>query len=360
MDLFEEIKKGGHEQVVFCSDVRSDLKAIIAIHSTRLGPAIGGCRMWPYPSFDAALSDVLKLSKAMTYKAALSGLALGGGKSVIIGDPRKDKSHERMIAFARHLATLGGRYIAGEDVGIELTDIELFRTVTPHVVGFSEKAGGTGSPSGATAQGVFLGMRAALEEVFQDGSFRGRSVAIQGVGKVGYALARLLHQAGATLFISDMDPERVAIGCREFNADLLHPHEIYRVDCDIFAPCALGGTLNERTVSALSCKIVAGSANNQLESQPVAAMLQQKGILYAPDYLINAGGLIHAAAGFLGDSKEQADQKIEAIYDRLKAVFVLARAESILPSEAADRLAEERLGGTAASGQSRPVGSPVE
>ncbi len=337
MDLFEEMKREGHEQVLFCSDTASGLSAIIAIHSTRLGPALGGCRMWPYPSFDAALHDVLKLSKAMTYKAAISGLSLGGGKSVILGDPKKDKTPERMNAFARNLSSLGGRYIAAEDVGIDLADIELFRQATPHVAGFKEEAGGTGDPSPATALGVFSGMRAALEEVFGDPSFRGRSVAIQGIGKVGYALARLLHEAGAKLFISDMDPERVALGCREFNADLLHPHEIYRVDCDIFAPCALGGILNNRTVSALSCKIVAGSANNQLASAEAAQLLHGRGILYAPDYVINAGGLIYVA------SKKDADIKIQAIHGRLKEVFAHAKAHALLPSEAADRLAEKRL-----------------
>ncbi len=342
MDLFEEIKRDGHEQVLVCSDTASGLSAIIAIHSTRLGPALGGCRMWPYTSFHAALSDVLKLSKAMTYKAAISDLNLGGGKSVMLGDPRKDKTPERMAAFARNVSSLGGRYIVAEDVGIDLTDIELFRKGTPYVAGFKEEAGGSGEPSPATAFGVFEGMRACLEEVFGNPSFLGKRIAIQGLGKVGYALAKLLHQAGASLIVSDMDPERVALGCREFNADLFHPHEIYRVDCDIFSPCALGGILNERTTQALSCKIVAGSANNQLQSKQAAVILQERGILYAPDYVINAGGLIHVAAG-ITDLKESPEQKIQKIYDRLKAIFTRARTDGQLPSEVADRLAEQRL-----------------
>jgi leucine dehydrogenase len=343
MDLFEEMDRNGHEQVLFCSDRESGLSAIIAIHSTRLGPALGGCRMRPYLSSELALTDVLKLSKAMTYKAAISGLALGGGKSVILGDPKKDKSPKLLAAFARHIATLGGRYIVGEDVGTDIDDIEQFRQITPHVAGWRAEAGGTGDPAPSTALGVFYGMRAALEERFGDSSFSGRKIAIQGVGKVGYALGTLLHQAGAKLFISDMDPERVALGCREWNADLLHPHEIYRVDCDLFAPCALGGILNERTLPSLSCKIVAGSANNQLETPTVVKLLQEKGILYAPDYLINAGGLIHVAAGLPHAIQDSTDLTIEKIADRLKQVFYRARTKSISTAEAADQLAEERL-----------------
>jgi len=337
MDLFEEMKTEGHEQVLCCSDSGSGLSAIIAIHSTRLGPALGGCRMWSYTSFDVALSDVLRLSKAMTYKAAIAGLALGGGKSVILGDPRKDKTPARMLAFAQQVSLLGGRYIVAEDVGITLADIALFRTITPYVAGFSEAAGGSGNPSSATALGVFLGMQACLEEVFGDPSFHGKRAAIQGMGKVGYALAKLLHAAGAHLIISDMDPEKVAIGCREFNGDPVHPHEIYRVDCDLFVPCALGGILNDRTVPALSCKIVAGSANNQLGNAAVAKDLQSRGILYAPDYVINAGGLICVS------SKVDTDIKVKAIYGRLKEIFRLAKSEALLPSEVADKLAEKTL-----------------
>jgi leucine dehydrogenase len=337
MDLFEEMKSKGHEQILFCSDVASGLSAIIAIHSTRLGPALGGCRMWAYPSFDSALTDALRLSKGMTYKAAIAGLALGGGKSVIVGDPRKDRTSARMIAFARHVASLGGRYIVAEDVGITVADIELFRTITPYVAGFSKDAGGTGDPSPATAQGVFFGMQACMEEVYGDRSFQDKKIAIQGMGKVGLALAKLLSEAGAHLIVSDMDPEKVAIACREFNGDPVHPHEIYRVNCDIFAPCALGGILNDRTVPALSCKIVAGSANNQLAQAEVAALLQKRGILYAPDYVINAGGLIHISC------KQDAGIMIEKIYSRLKEIFRLAKTKSLLPSEAADKMAEEIL-----------------
>ncbi|MEK7703102.1 MAG: Glu/Leu/Phe/Val dehydrogenase dimerization domain-containing protein [Nitrospirota bacterium] len=345
MDLFSEMKAGGHEQILFCSDAKLGLLAIIAIHSTRFGPALGGCRMWPYPSPDAALSDVLRLSKAMTYKAAISDLPLGGGKSVIMGDPKKDKTPERMIAFAKNVDALGGRYIVAEDVGIDISDIELFRTVTPHVAGFAEEAGGTGDPSPQTALGVFCGMAACLEEVAGNDTFDGCRVAIQGFGKVGYALAKLLYEAGAKITLSDMDPERVAIGCREFDCDIVHPHEIHKVECDIFAPCAMGGILNDRTIPALSCKIVAGAANNQLDREELAIKLQERGILYAPDYVINAGGLIHVSTKDNGERRLRVDTKIRAIGGRLKTIFEMAKSDKISTSDAADHLAEKKLYG---------------
>ncbi|SRR5579884_74413 len=343
MNLFEQMKTDGHEQILFCSDPASGLQAIIAIHDTRLGPALGGCRMWPYPNFDAALTDVLRLSKAMTYKAAMADLPLGGGKSVIWGDSKKEKSEAKLIAFAKQVASLGGRYIVAEDVGIGLADIERMHEVMPHAAGLPEEKGGSGDPSPATAYGVFCGMRAALEERFGDGSFQGRKIAIQGIGKVGYALALLLHKAGAKIAVCDMDPERVAAICKVTGADPYLGHEIYRVECDIFAPCAMGGFMNERTIPRLSCEIVAGAANNQLENAKAAMLLKDRNILYTPDYVLNAGGLINIAEELHGYSKERATKKIESIYDRLKEVFALAQKESILPSEAADRLAEARL-----------------
>ncbi len=343
MNLFEQMKTDGHEQILFCSDPASGLQAIIAIHDTRLGPALGGCRMWHYPNFDAALTDVLRLSKAMTYKAAMADLPLGGGKSVIWGDSKKEKSEAKLIAFAKQVASLGGRYIVAEDVGIGLADIERMHEVMPHAAGLPEEKGGSGDTSPATAYGVFCGMRAALEERFGDGSFQGRKIAIQGIGKVGYALALLLHKAGAKIAVCDMDPERVAAICKVTGADPYLGHEIYRVECDIFAPCAMGGFMNERTIPRLSCEIVAGAANNQLENAKAAMLLKDRNILYTPDYVLNAGGLINIAEELHGYSKERATKKIESIYDRLKEVFALAQKESILPSEAADRLAESRL-----------------
>ncbi|MFQ5597930.1 MAG: Glu/Leu/Phe/Val dehydrogenase dimerization domain-containing protein [Nitrospiria bacterium] len=345
MDIFKEIKIAGHEQVLICSDPASGLQAVIAIHNTTLGPALGGCRMWPYDDFDAALSDVLRLSRAMTYKAAISRLSLGGGKSVIWGDPRKDKNKDLLIAFAKNVATLSGRYIVAEDVGIGVPDIVEMRKVMPHVSGFPETEGGSGDPSPATAYGVLSGMRACLEAAYGNPSFEGRRIAIQGVGKVGYALSKLLYEAGAKLFVSDMDPERMAMATRDFGADPIHGHEIYRVDCDIFSPCALGGIINERTIPSLSCRIVAGAANNQLEKPQNVTLLQEQDILYAPDYVINAGGLINISEELKTYNREKAYKKIEDIYNRLKEVFSLSMKSSISSAEAADRLAEMQLAG---------------
>ncbi len=343
MDLFERIELEGHEQILVCSDRSSGLKALIAIHSTKLGPSLGGCRMWPYESFDAALTDVMRLSKAMTYKAAVSDLPLGGGKSVIWGDPAKDKSRSLLEAFAKNIAVLGGRYLVAEDVGITVEDIEHVREMTPHVAGFSVEEGGSGDPSPATAYGVFSGMRACLEEVFGDDSFEGKRVAIQGLGKVGKALAKLLYEAGASLYVSDMNPEKVAIAVRDYGADPIHGHEIYRVDCDIFAPCALGGIINERTLQSLSCRIIAGAANNQLSEMSIATELSQGNILYAPDYVLNAGGLINIAEELTGYNPERAHKKVAGIYERMKTVFSLAKKESRSTAETAESMAKKRL-----------------
>ncbi len=341
--LFEMMKTGGHEQILFCSDRETSLKAIIAIHNTSLGPALGGCRMWPYKTFDAALNDVMRLSRAMSYKAAVSNLPLGGGKSVIWGDPETDKTAALLKAFAKHIDHLGGRYIVAEDVGIGVPDIEAIRKVTSHVSGFPISDGGSGDPSPLTAYGVFCSMRACLEAVFGNASFEGKRIAIQGMGKVGTALAKLLHEADAKLYVSDMDPEKMAYATREFGADPIHGHEIYRVDCDIFSPCALGGTINERTIPSLSCPIVAGAANNQLEKPEDIRLLEERKILYAPDYVINAGGLINIYEELKGYDKDRAYKRVGAIYGRLKEVFALAQAEGVSTAAAADRIAEARL-----------------
>lgn len=299
--------------------------------------------MWPYRSFDAALSDVLRLSRAMTYKAAVSDLPLGGGKSVIWGDPRTAKSKGLIAAFAKHIETLGGRYLVAEDVGIGLQDIKEIQKFTSHVAGFPIEAGGSGDPSPATAYGVFVGMRACLEEIYGDPSFNGKRIAIQGFGKVGSALAGLLHKEGARLYISDMDPEKVAIGCRKYGADPIHGHEIYRVDCDVFAPCALGGIINERTVPSLSCQIIAGAANNQLENMEVTSALEERKILYAPDYVMNAGGLINISEELYEYNQDRATQKVAEIYGRIKVVFGMAKEAGISTAAAANRLAEKNL-----------------
>ncbi len=342
-NLFDQIKAEGHEQLVVCSDASSGLQALIAIHNTSLGPALGGCRMWPYASFNEALSDVLRLSRAMTYKAAVSDLPLGGGKSVIWGDPRKNKSRALLDAFAKQIDSLNGRYIVAEDVGISLGDIEVIRESTPHVSGFSLEKGGSGDPSPATAYGVFCGMKACLEEVYGNASFTGKRVAIQGMGKVGSALAKLLHEAGASLYVSDMDPERVAHAIRLYGADPIHGHEVYRAECDIFAPCALGGIINSRSIKSFACRIIAGAANNQLKEMSVVDELSSRDILYAPDYVLNAGGLINIAEELSGYDQPRAYEKIAKIYDRMKMVFALSKTESISTAKAAESLAERRL-----------------
>lgn len=345
IDLFEKMAPGDHEQILFCSNPALGLKAIIAIHNTTLGPALGGCRMWPYPSFDAALTDVMRLSRAMTYKAAVSHLPLGGGKSVIWGDSRTEKSKALLAAFARHVDALSGRYLVAEDVGIGVPDIEEMQKHTTHVAGFPIDQGGSGDPSPATAYGVFCSMRACLEEVYGVDSFEGKRVAIQGLGKVGFALAKHLHEAGAKLYVSDMDPELMAKASRTFDADPIHGHEIYRVDCDIFAPCALGGIINERSIPSLSCRIIAGAANNQLANSALAEQLMEMDILYAPDYVINAGGLINIYEELNHYNEVQAYKRVSEIYGRLKTVFALAKEEDISTARAADRFAEARLRG---------------
>ncbi len=343
MGIFNDLESYGHEQVVFFHDKESGLKAIIVIHSTVLGPALGGCRMWNYADEAAAVRDVLRLSRGMTYKAAVAGLNLGGGKAVIIGDARTQKTDEMMAAFGRAVESVGGRYITAEDVGMSVKDIDLIRNFTKHAVGGSNE-GGSGDPSVMTAFGVFQGMKAALKHVgLGGGSFDGLKVAVQGVGNVGYHLCSYLSAAGAKLIITDIYPKSVERIVQEFGAEVVSPDEIYSVECDIFAPCALGAILNNRTIPQLKCKIVAGSANNQLETDSDGAALQAKGIVYAPDYAINAGGLINVAAELDGYNPELVNQKVSKIYQTIEDILTRAAKEGILPHQAADRLAEQRL-----------------
>ncbi|MFS8641271.1 MAG: leucine dehydrogenase [Symbiobacteriaceae bacterium] len=332
----------GHEQVVFCHDRDSGLKAIIAIHDTTLGPALGGCRMWPYPSEEEAIVDALRLARGMTYKNAAMGLNFGGGKSVIIGNPRTDKSEVLFRAFGQFVESLGGRYITAEDVGTTAEDMAFIAMETSHVVGLP---GRSGDPSPATAFGVFCGIKACLAEVHGDETLQGRRVAIQGLGHVGHHLARLLREAGAELVVTDIDPERAGRAAREFGAEVVPPEAVYDVECDVFAPCALGAILNDDTIPRLRCRIVAGSANNQLAEPRHAAELERRGILYAPDYVINGGGVINVAEERApgGYDRERAFAKVATIYDKVRAVLHIARKEGITTAEAADRLAERRL-----------------
>jgi len=340
--IFYDLNSYGHEQVSFFHDRETGLRAIIGIHSTVLGPSLGGCRMWKYNDEQEALRDVLRLSRGMTYKAALAGLNLGGGKAVIIGDSRQDKTEDLLKVFGRAVDSLGGRYITAEDVGMAVKDIDTIRTVTNHAVGGSNE-GGSGDPSVMTAFGVFQGMKAALKSAGMGESLEGLKVAIQGVGNVGYHLCSYLSAAGAELVITDIYPNQVEKVVQEFGADVVSPDKIYGINCDIFAPCALGAILNARTIPQLKCKIVAGSANNQLETEKDGFELYNRGIVYAPDYAINSGGLINVAAELDGYNYKKVMDKVSTVYNTIAEVLDLSKQQNVPPHEAADALAEQRL-----------------
>src|SRR5713226_2325274 len=346
-DVFKDMRRGGHEEVVFCQDADSGLRAIIAVHSTVLGPALGGVRMWPYASSEEALQDVLRLAQAMTYKAAVSGLPLGGGKAVIIGDPRRMKTEGLLRAFGRAVEGLKGRYLTAEDVGMTLADMEIVRKETRHVTGTSEKKGGSGDPSYPSSKGLLYAIETCLKEMYGDPSVRNRTVAIQGVGKVGYPLGELLATAGARVILSDTDPQRAMLARREFEAWRVEPDEILQVECDVLSPCALGGVLNRKTIPKLRCRAIAGAANNQLESPADAARLAERRILYAPDYVISAGGIINILVGLQGGRKGHDRAKAERLAKRipltLQEVFRKARAQGVTTAQAAAELAEARL-----------------
>ncbi|WP_239256991.1 Glu/Leu/Phe/Val dehydrogenase dimerization domain-containing protein [Listeria ilorinensis] len=342
--LFEAMEKEGFEQVVFCQDEVSGLKAIIAIHDTTLGPALGGCRMWPYESEEEALIDVLRLAKGMTYKNAAAGLNLGGGKTVIIGDPKQDKSEAMFRALGRYVESLNGRYIIAEDVGTTVQDMDAIHEETDYVTGISESFGASGNPSPMTARGVYVSMKRSAKEVYGNDSLSGKTVAIQGCGNVAYALSELLYQEGAKLIVTDIHQEALERSVRQFSAEAVKPEDIYRVKADIFAPCALGGILNDQTIPQLKVKIVCGSANNQLlETKKHGQLLQEKGILYAPDYIVNSGGVINVADELKCYHPERAMKKIDEIYEQIGKVFEIARDEKIIPALAADHLAEKRI-----------------
>ena len=346
-DVFKDMQRGGHEEVVFCQDADSGLRAIIAVHSTLLGPALGGVRMWPYASTDEALQDVLRLAAAMTYKAAAAGLPLGGGKAVIIGDPRRGKTERLLRAFGRAVESLGGRYLTAEDVGMTVADMEIVRKETRHVTGTSEKSGGSGAPSCLTAKGIFYAIETCMKELYGDPSVRNRTVAIQGVGKVGYQLAELLAMADARLIIADTDAQRAMLARREFEAWRVEPDEILQVECDVLSPCALGGVFNRKTIPRLRCRAIAGAANNQLETPADAERLAERRILYAPDYVVNSGGIINILVGLQGGRKGYDRAKAERLARKIPVtlleVFRKARAQGITMAQAADELAEARL-----------------
>ncbi|MES9683245.1 leucine dehydrogenase [Bacillus sp. AFS001701] len=343
MEIFKYLETYDYEQVVFCQDKESGLKAIIAIHDTTLGPALGGTRMWTYESEEAAIEDALRLAKGMTYKNAAAGLNLGGGKTVIIGDPRKDKNEAMFRAFGRYIQGLNGRYITAEDVGTTVADMDLIHEETDYVTGISPSFGSSGNPSPVTAFGVYRGMKAAAKEAFGTDSLEGKKIAIQGVGNVAYSLCEYLHEEGAQLIVTDINKEAVQRAVEAFGATAVDPDDIYGVECDIYAPCALGATINDKTIPQLKAKVIAGSANNQLKETRHGDLIHELGIVYAPDYVINSGGVINVADELYGYNYDRAMKKVEGLYDNIAKVIEISKRDGIPTYLAADRLAEERI-----------------
>jgi leucine dehydrogenase len=343
--VFSSPHFAGHEQVSFFHDAETGLKAIIAIHSTAMGPAAGGCRMWSYVDDQAALDDVLRLSKGMSYKNAMADLALGGGKAVIIGDSRRDKTPALMAAFGRAVDSLGGRYVTAEDVGITVADMAIAAKETRYISGLAKSGHAAGGdPSPKTAFGVFTGIRAAVRAKLGRADLEGVRVAVQGLGGVGYNLCRNLHEAGAKLLVADIHDDRTAMATDEFGAEVVAVDEILFADVDVVAPCALGAVLNANTIPRLEAGIVAGGANNQLATDSDGVRLKDRGILFAPDYVINAGGIINVAAEYLGNRSEaEVDADIERIGDRLHDIFARAQREGRPTNEVADAMAEARI-----------------
>ncbi len=341
--IFETISTSGHEEVVFCHNKDAGLKAIIAIHNTVLGPALGGTRMWNYANEAEALNDVLRLSRGMTYKAAVSGLNLGGGKAVIWGDPNKDKSEALFRAFGRFVNSLGGRYITAEDVGIDVNDMEYVFRETEYVTGVHQVHGGSGDPSPFTAYGTLQGLMAALNVKFGNEDVGKYSYAVQGVGHVGIEFVKLLRERGAKVFVTDINQEAVRRAVDEFGCEAVGLDEIYDVDADVYSPTALGGTVNESTIDRIKAKVICGAANNQLATDEIGDELERRGVLYAPDYAVNAGGLMNVSLEIDGYNRERAMRMMRTIYYNLMRIFEISKRDGIPTYKAADRMAEERI-----------------
>ncbi|MCC5906619.1 MAG: Glu/Leu/Phe/Val dehydrogenase [Balneolaceae bacterium] len=342
--LFGELVHHEHEQIVFCSRPEVGLKAIIAIHSTTLGPALGGVRMWNYKSEKEAITDVLRLSRGMTYKAAISGLNLGGGKAVIIGDPHTDKTEPMFRAFGRFIDGLAGRYLTAEDVGMTEREMEWIYSETKYVTGIPKAMGGSGDPSPVTAYGVYMGMKAAAQKAWGSDSLEGKRIGIQGAGSVATYLARHLRNENVKLYVTDIFDQKARTLARETGAEVVGPDEIYTLNLDILSPCALGGVVNDDTIGHLSCDIIAGGANNILDDEKKHGnMLRNRGILFAPDYVINAGGIINIASEMEGYNEKLAMEKASRIYDTTLRIFEFADEHDIPTIEASNRLAEERI-----------------
>ncbi|MGV3545894.1 MAG: Glu/Leu/Phe/Val family dehydrogenase [Pedobacter sp.] len=342
--ILEQLSQSGHKKVVFCNDPTTGLKAIIAIHDTTLGPALGGVRMWNYNTEAEALEDVLRLSKGMTYKAAIAGLNVGGGTAVIIGDSRRQKTEALMRSFGRFVKNLNGEFIAGEDVGTTVRDMEYIRMETQHVTGVPESLGGAGNPAPYSAKGVYLGIKACVKEVFGTDELAGRSVVVQGTGNVGEHLVELLRNDNVEVYVTDINEERMRVIARKYKAKAIEADKIFNIGADIYAPCALGATVNDKTLKTMKFAIIAGSANNQLADEKVhGQILHDKGILYAPDYLINAGGIISCYSELTGFGKKRTIQLTENIYEATREVIKLSKSENIPTNLAASRIAEKRI-----------------
>ncbi|CAN5614088.1 leucine dehydrogenase [soil metagenome] len=340
MEIFERMAEHRHEQLVFSYEPEAGYKGIIAIHDTTLGPALGGTRFWNYGSDEEAIIDVLRLARGMTYKAAVAGLNLGGGKSVIIGDPKTPRREMIFRAHGRFVESLGGRYYTAEDVGTSVEDMDYVGMETEYVTGV---AGGSGDPSPVTAHGTYRGIKACAQEKYGSDSLDGMTIAVQGAGHVGYYLCQYLSEDGAKLIVTDIDQARVQRVVDEFDATAVAPDAIYGVDAQIFAPCALGAIVNDDTLAQFRFEIVAGAANNQLAQERHGDQLHKRGILYAPDYVINAGGLINVYGELNDWTAEQAHRKAGEIYDTLGQIFELAKQDDLPTYEAADRVAERRI-----------------
>ena len=343
MEILEQMGDEGHEQLVVVSDAGSGLKAIIAIHDTTLGPACGGTRIWPYKSEQEAIWDALRLSRAMTYKSAAADLPLGGGKGVIIADSHTQKTEALVRAYGRFVDTLGGRYLTTTDVGSTGRDMEYIKQETDHVVGLPVTAGGSGDTSIMTGLGIYMGMKACAKETWGNDSLRGKVVAMQGFGKVATHTAHHLMKEDATLVVTDVF-DGALDRARDRGLKVVKPDEIYGLDCDIFAPCALGGVINPETIPQLKCKVIAGGANNQLLSDTDGEALHRLGILYGPDYILNSGGIINVESEISGIyNADRAREKTERVYEIIERVISISKNEEIPTVKAADRLAEERL-----------------
>ena len=341
--IFEQLDTYGHEQVVYCHNKDAGLKAIIAIHNTVLGPALGGTRMWPYKSEAEALNDVLRLSRGMTYKNAVAGLNIGGGKAVIIGDPAKDKSEALFRAFGQFVESQGGRYITAEDVGIDVNDMEFVFRETQYVTGVHQVHGGSGDPSPFTAYGTLQGLLATLNRKFGNEEVGNYSYAVQGLGHVGMEFVKLLKERGAKIFVTDINQGLLDQAVSEYGAEAVAPDEIYDVDADVYSPCALGATVNEETLPRLKAKIICGSANNQLANNEIGDEVGKRGILYAPDYAVNAGGVMNVSLEIEGYNRERAMRMMRTIYHNLTRIYEIAERDGIPTYKAADRMAEERI-----------------